>query len=110
VAGGRARGPSVRRNGLQPRIVFGPQSESGPDKGVEQLKRPLLVDRPAKDVPAEAKWVPVVLFHLPEGSGARKAIHRMLWRELIEELTLIAVAAAAGAGMFLVITFLIPPF
>jgi hypothetical protein len=34
----------------------------------------------------------------------------MLWREFIEELTLIAVAAAAGAGMFLVITLLIPLF
>jgi hypothetical protein len=30
----------------------------------------------------------------------------MVWREFIEELTLIAVAAAAGAGMFLVITLL----
>jgi hypothetical protein len=34
----------------------------------------------------------------------------MLWREFIGELTLIAVAAAAGAGMFLVTTLSIPLF
>jgi hypothetical protein len=34
----------------------------------------------------------------------------MLWRDFIEELALIAVAAAAGAGMFLVTTLLIPLF
>jgi hypothetical protein len=34
----------------------------------------------------------------------------MPWRDFIVELTLIAVAAAAGAGMFLVTTLLIPIF
>src|SRR6516162_9515536 len=31
--------------------------KSRPNKGVEQLNRSFLVDRPAEDVPAEAKWV-----------------------------------------------------
>jgi hypothetical protein len=54
---------------------------------------------------ARTRW-PVITFLTKTGVS----YHRMLWREFIEELTLIAVAAAAGAGMFLVITLLIPLF
>jgi hypothetical protein len=34
----------------------------------------------------------------------------MLWREFVGEITLIAVAAAAGAATFLVVAHLIPLF